>query len=77
METQTTTLIDLLSASADYSRLLHLIQITQLVPVINALPTVTLFAPTNSSLEETLKAQQDTTQQQQDNVQLQLRQTLL
>ncbi|PLW26767.1 hypothetical protein PCANC_25595 [Puccinia coronata f. sp. avenae] len=77
METQTTTLIDLLSASADYLRLLHLIQITQLVPVINALPTVTLFAPTNSSLEETLKAHQDTTQQQQDNVQLQLRQTLL
>ncbi|PLW37192.1 hypothetical protein PCANC_24076, partial [Puccinia coronata f. sp. avenae] len=77
METQTTTLIDLLSASADHSRLLHLIQITQLVPVINALPTATLFAPTNSSLEETLKAQQDTTQQQQDNVQLQLRQTLL
>jgi solute carrier family 25 carnitine/acylcarnitine transporter 20/29 len=78
-ETQSTTLIDLLSTSTEHSQLLHLIQITRLVPVINSLPKATLFAPTNSALEETLKAQQHTTNtnQQQDNVQLQLRQTLL
>jgi hypothetical protein len=49
--TTTSTLIDVLSADADYSTLLRLLQRTQLVPALNALANGTLLAPTNAAFE--------------------------
>lgn len=49
VQPQTSTLVDVLSASADFSTLLRLLQRTQLIPALNALASGTLFAPTNAA----------------------------
>ncbi|KAA1102267.1 hypothetical protein PGTUg99_017191 [Puccinia graminis f. sp. tritici] len=69
-----TTLIDLLSNSTEHTKLLHLIQISRLVPTINSLSSASLFAPTNQAIESAGLSSLSTTQ---DNLQLELRQTLL
>jgi solute carrier family 25 (mitochondrial carnitine/acylcarnitine transporter), member 20/29 len=46
-----TTLVDLLSADADYIQLLRLLQRTRLIPTLNKLNGSTLFAPTNDAIQ--------------------------
>lgn len=47
--TSATTLVDVLSADAEYSTLIHLLQRTKLIPTLNKLNGSTLFAPTNDA----------------------------
>ncbi|KAF8578738.1 FAS1 domain-containing protein [Ramaria rubella] len=49
--TQSTTLIDALSADANYTRLIALLQRSRLVPTLNRLNGSTLFAPTNDAIQ--------------------------
>lgn len=49
IEPSTSTIIDVLSSSEDFSTLLRLLQRTKLVPAINSLGNGTLFAPTNDA----------------------------
>lgn len=74
--TTNTTLIDLLANSTQHDKLLHLIQIARLVPTINSLNNATLFAPTNTAIDQS-QILSKYLQLQQDNLQLELRQTLL
>lgn len=48
----TATIIDILSSSAEYSLLLHQLQIHGLVPLINTARDITLLAPVNSAFQE-------------------------
>ncbi|KAH8120058.1 FAS1 domain-containing protein [Phellopilus nigrolimitatus] len=78
--TQSSTLIDALSADPDYTSLLKLLQKALLVPTINTLNGSTLFAPTNDAIDkhsfwsDSLTSLNLTVQ---DNVQQRLRQELL
>ncbi|EJD03820.1 FAS1 domain-containing protein [Fomitiporia mediterranea MF3/22] len=80
--TQSTTLIDALSADPDYTSLLKLLQRALLVPTLNKLNGSTLFAPTNDAIEkhpswsEALTIADDVYSAR-DNVQQKLRQDLL
>ncbi|CAG7847090.1 SubName: Full=Uncharacterized protein {ECO:0000313/EMBL:CCA69126.1} [Serendipita indica DSM 11827] len=75
-----TTLVDLLSADADYTQLLRLLQRTRLIPTLNKLNGSTLFAPTNDAVRrfspwnEYLSLSDDALT---DNINEQVRQTLL
>ena len=46
-----TTLVDALSADADYTSLIRLLQRARLIPTLNRLNGSTLFAPTNDAIE--------------------------
>lgn len=48
----TATIIDILSSSAEYSLLLHQLQIHGLIPFINTARDITLLAPVNSAFQE-------------------------
>lgn len=45
------TLVDALSNDSDYTSLIHLLQITRLIPSLNKLNGSTLFAPTNDAIK--------------------------
>ncbi|THH06399.1 hypothetical protein EW145_g4115 [Phellinidium pouzarii] len=84
--TQSRTLIDALSEDPDYTSLLKLLQLAQLVPTINKLNGSTLFAPTNEAIDrysESHSLWSDTltdlefAYSARDNVQQKLRQELL
>lgn len=77
--TQSTTLVDALSADSDYTSLLKLLQATRLVPTLNKLNGSTLFAPTNDAIEHRSLWSQALTEPEalRDNVKEQLRQELL
>lgn len=49
--TQSTTLVDALSADPDYTSLLHLLQRARLIPTLNRLNGSTFFAPTNEAIK--------------------------
>lgn len=49
--TQSTTLVDVLSADPDYHSLLRLLQRARLIPTLNKLNGSTLFAPTNEAIK--------------------------
>lgn len=74
-----TTLVDLLSADADYTQLLRLLQRTRLIPTLNKLNGSTFFAPTNDAIQryalwnDFLVDSEDLY----DNINEQVRQTLL
>lgn len=55
---QSTTLVDLLSASPDHSHLLHLLQRARLIPTLNLLNGSTFFAPVNSAFEDEVRAEE-------------------
>ncbi|GAA94523.1 hypothetical protein E5Q_01175 [Mixia osmundae IAM 14324] len=80
IHTQSTTLVDLLSADADFSLLLRLVQRARLVPTLNALNGSTFFAPTNDAIK---RIQNQTARHPfkldtpVDNIQAELRATLL
>lgn len=81
--TQSSTLIDALSADPDYTSLLKLLQHALLVPTINKLNGSTLFAPTNDAIDKhpswarKLNTHEGADPGIQDNVQEALRQELL
>ncbi|KAL5495124.1 hypothetical protein ACEPAI_586 [Sanghuangporus weigelae] len=81
--TQSSTLIDALSADPDYTSLLKLLQRALLVPTLNKLNGSTLFAPTNDAIDKhpswsrVLLAREDGIGSARDNVQEELRQELL
>ncbi|KAJ3750594.1 carnitine/acyl carnitine carrier [Lentinula detonsa] len=74
-----TTIIDTLSNDPDYLSLLQLIQRARLVPTLNRLKGITLFAPTNDAIERHSlwnSILKDSSPLIRDNVQEQLRQQL-
>lgn len=87
---RTMTLIDLLSNSSNHSKLLHLIQISRLVPILNQNNHLTLFAPTNQAIDSSQllsnyslishhhsSSSSSSFDRFDDNLHLQLRQTIL
>lgn len=50
LESSTTTLVDLLSADADLSLFIRMLQHARLIPTLNRLQNATLFAPTNEAI---------------------------
>lgn len=71
--TQSTTLVDALSADNDYASLLRLLQRARLIPTLNKLNGSTLFAPTNDAIKRHTPWHDALTS---DNIHEQLRQEL-
>jgi uncharacterized surface protein with fasciclin (FAS1) repeats len=59
VEIRSTTVIDLLSTSAQHTTLLHLLQRCKLVPSINLMQGLTLFAPTDQAWENWAKEKEN------------------
>jgi hypothetical protein len=52
LSTLTSTVVDVLSADADFSTLVRLLQRAKLIPALNRLENTTLFAPTNDAFQD-------------------------
>lgn len=78
LESHSTTILDVLSADPDYISLLKLLQCARLIPAINRLEGITLFAPTNDAISKRLTWQTALSNSHvlKDNVQEKLRQEL-
>ncbi|KAF8642025.1 hypothetical protein AX16_009746 [Volvariella volvacea WC 439] len=82
--TESTTLVDALSADPDYTSLIHLLQRARLIPTLNRLNGSTLFAPTNDAIKKQASVdplwgrllEEDAATPLADNVQEKLRQQL-
>ncbi|PCH33751.1 FAS1 domain-containing protein [Wolfiporia cocos MD-104 SS10] len=74
--TQSTTLLDALSADPDYVSLIKLLQKAKLIPTLNRLNGSTLFAPTNDAIAKHAFWQAALTDDLRDNIQEELRQQL-